>query len=181
MSFHCVHTSRKGTSGSPEMEMRCPSGQRPTETWKTRRWQDSFGLLFYADLLSWLCVAAQTEALRWILNAPSALIWQVWVHLRTRPLYGLLAKVRRYDSQSGSGMELASVPNEQSASELRHVRRYVLGGTNSFPRKAEHVCWHLASAENFQLSFFFPSFFYPPSISPVAPCARALHSFMVRL
>lgn len=86
MSFHCVHTSRKGTLGSPETEMRFPSGQRPATNRNSANVKDKtvtrqFWFAIYADLLSWLWIAAQTEAPRCILNAPSALIWQIWVHL----------------------------------------------------------------------------------------------------
>lgn len=93
------------------------------------------------DFLPWPCTTAQTEALRSILNAPSALTWQVWVHLSLQRAVWFLprhymvylaphltfGKGRRYDSQSGSSTELASAPSERSAAELRHVRRYVLG------------------------------------------------------
>lgn len=69
-----------------------------------------------------------------------------------------LGKGRWYSSQSGRGKELAIAPIELSAVEQQqHVTRYILGGMNSFPHKARRVCWHLASAEHFQLSFSSPS------------------------
>lgn len=79
----CAHIEEGdlGQPGDGDALSKRPATNRNSANVKDKTVTRQFWFAIYADLLSWLWIAAQTEAPRCILNAPSALMWQIWVHL----------------------------------------------------------------------------------------------------
>lgn len=91
------------------------------------------------------------------------LVFIVWGCLQlysTFPPSLAFGKGRWYNSQSGSSIELANLPNERSAAELQHVTRYVLGEWIHFLIKPSAFVGIWRWRRIFSCLFSFLSFFF---------------------